>query len=108
MIEAILNIGLVHYLILVMLLFLTGLLGVLISRNILRTIMSLFSMTISIVISFLTFGFYCDNSLDNANITSIFILTIAVVQAIIALVILYKIYQSNEYFDVEKIKDKEN
>ena len=61
MIEVILNIGLVHYLILVMLLFLTGLLGVLISRNILRTIMSLFSMTISIVISFLTFGFYCDN-----------------------------------------------
>ena len=36
MIEVILNIGLVHYLILVMLLFLTGLLGVLISRNILR------------------------------------------------------------------------
>ncbi len=107
MTEALLNIGLLHYLVLSFILFLIGLTGVLISRNMLRTVMSLFIMTISVVLNFLTFGNYCDRTLENANIISIFILIIVMLQTIIALVILYKIYQSNEYLDAEKIKDKE-
>lgn len=103
-----LNIGLIHYLLLALMLFLIGLIGVLISRNMLRTVMSLFIMTIAIVLNFLTFGHYCDNTMENANMICIFVLTISVVQTIIALVILYKIYQANEYLDAEKIKDKEN
>lgn len=108
MINEIFNIGLLHYLILSLVLFLLGLLGVLISRNLLRIVMSLFIMTIAVVINFLAFGCYCDNSLDNANIMSIFVILISVIQSIIAIVILYKIYQANEYLDSEKTKDKEN
>lgn len=108
MIDSFLNIGMMHYLILSFILFLTGLLGVVVSRNLLRIVMSLFILTVSIVLSFLTFGCYCDNSLDNANIISIFILMVSVLQIIMAVVILYKIYQTNEYLDAEKIKDKEN
>ena len=104
MIDLFFTIGLFHYLILSLILFMTGLLGVLISRNMLRTVMSLFA----VVINFVAFGCYCDNSLENANSISMFVLIIAVVQTIIALVILYKIYQANEYLDAEKIKDKEN
>ena len=104
----ILNIGLFHYLVLAMILILIGLCGVLISRNLVRIIMSLFIMTVSVVINFLSFGCYCDSSLEDANMMGIFILLIAVVQTIVALVILYKIYQANEYLDSEKIKDKEN
>ena len=103
----ILNIGLMHYLVLALILFLIGLCGVLISRNLLRIVMSLFIMTVAIVINFLAFGCYCDSLLDNANITCIFALLVSVIQTIIALVILYKIYQANEYLDSEKIKDKE-
>ena len=106
--EVFLNIGLLHYLVLSFLLFLTGLLGVLISRNMLRVLMSVLTMTVSVVINFLTFGFYCDRSLENANIISVFVLVIAVIQMFIGLVILYKINQSNEFLDSEKIKDKEN
>ena len=106
--DAILNIGLIHYLVLSLLLLLTGLVGVLISRNMLRVLMSVLIMTVSVVINFLTFGFYCDRSLENANIISVFVLIIAVVQTFIGLVILYKINQSNEFLDAEKIKDKEN
>lgn len=106
--EVFFNIGLLHYLVLSFLLFLTGLLGVLISRNMLRVLMSVLIMTVSVVINFLTFGFYCDRSLENANIISVFVLVIAVIQMFIGLVILYKINQSNEFLDAEKIKDKEN
>ena len=108
MIDLFFTIGLFHYLILSLILFMTGLLGVLISRNMLRTVMSLFIMSIAVVINFVAFGCYCDNSLENANSISMFVLIIAVVKTIIALVILYKIYQANEYLDAEKIKDKEN
>ena len=108
MIDSFLNIGMMHYLILSFILFLTGLLGVVVSRNLLRIVMSLFVITVSIVLSFLAFGCYCDNSLDNVNIMGIFILLISVLQTIIAVVILYKIYQANEYLDAEKIKNKEN
>lgn len=108
MINQILHVGLLHYLVLSLVLFLIGLLGVLISRNLLRVIMSLFIMTISVVINFLSFGYYCDNSFESANMIGIFVLMIGVLQAIIALVILYKIYQTNEYLDSEKVKDKEN
>lgn len=105
--ELILNIGVLHYLVLSLFVFIIGLCGVLISRNLLRIVMSLFIMTIAVVINFLAFGCYCDNSLDNANVLGIFILLIAVIQTVIALVILFKIYQSNEYLDSEKTKDKE-
>ena len=108
MIDQILNIGLLHYLILSLVLFLTGLLGVLVSRNLLRVIMSIFIMTISVVINFIAFGCYCDRTMENANLISLFVLIIAVIQSIIAMVILYKIYQANEYLDSEKVKDKEN
>ena len=67
--------------------------------------MSLFSMTIAVVINFFAFGYYCDKSLESVNMTGIFVLTIAVIQTVIAVVILYKIYQANVYLDSEKIKD---
>lgn len=72
MIDLFFTIGLFHYLILSLILFMTGLLGVLISRNMLRTVMSLFIMSIAVVINFVAFGCYCDNSLENANSISMF------------------------------------
>ena len=81
MIDLFFTIGLFHYLILSLILFMTGLLGVLISRNMLRTVMSLFIMSIAVVINFVAFGCYCDNSLENANSISMFVLIVAVVQA---------------------------
>ncbi len=108
MINSLLTVGLAHFLVLSLILFLTGLFGVLISRNMLRTVMSLFIMSVSAVINFTAFGYYCDNSMENANMIGVFILILSVIQTIIALVILYKIYQANEYLDTEKIKDKEN
>ena len=108
MLNALLNIGLAHFLVMSLVLFLIGLFGVLVSRNMLRTVMSLFIMSVSAVINFAAFGYYCDSSMENANMISVFVLILTVIQTIIALVILYKIYQANESLDAEKIKDKEN
>ncbi len=108
MIDIFFNIGLLHYLILAMLMFLLGIVGIIISRNLLRIIMSMLLVTISIILHFIAFGSFCDDSLMNANLVSVFVILISCIQASIALAIFYKIYQSNEYLDVEKIKDKES
>ena len=108
MIDLLLNVGLVHYLVISLFLFLIGLLGVLLSRNLLRIVMSLFVMSISIVINFVVFAYYCDVNYKNANMISIFVLLISMMQIIVAIVILYKIYKANEYLDAEKIKDRES
>ena len=105
MFEIFLNIGLYHYLFLSLILFLIALIGVLISRNMLRIIMSLFILTISVVLNFVVLGHFCSDSLQNTNIISVFVLLISVLQSIIALVIMYKIYQSNKFLDSEKTKD---
>lgn len=101
------EIGLVHYLGLSIILFLIGIIGVLISRNLLRIVMSLFILTVSVVLNFTAVGMFLDTTLGNSNLISFFILIISVLQAIIAGVIMYKIYRANEYLDSEKTKDKE-
>lgn len=108
MIDIFINVGLLHYLVVSLALFLIGLVGVLLSRNLLRIVMSLFVMSISIVINFVVFAYYCDVNFKNANMISIFVLLISMMQMIVAIVILYKIYKANEYLDAEKVKDKES
>lgn len=108
MLEILFSVGLLHYLCISFVLFFIGLLGVLLSRNLLRIVMSLFIMSISIVINFVVFAYYCDMSFKKANMISIFVLLISMMQMIVAIVILYKIYKANEYLDAEKVKDKES
>lgn len=107
MINQIFDIGLLHYLALAMLMFLLGTVGIIISRNLLRIIMSMLIVSISIVINFIAFGSFCDDSLAKANFISFFVIMISAVQIAVALAIFYKIYQSNEYLDIEKIKDND-
>lgn len=108
MIEIFFNIGLIHYLVVSFVIFLIGILGILLSRNLLRIVMSMCVISISIVINFVVFAYYCDVNFSTANMISMFVLLISMMQMVVALVILYKIYKANEYLDAEKVKEKES
>ena len=95
------SIGLFHYLILAVILFITGMIGACVSRNMIRIVMSLFIVSVSVIINFLSFGAY-GSGLNSGAI----VVTILQISAVLALFL--KVYHSNEYLDVEKIKDKEN
>lgn len=99
------EIGLLHYLALALLMFLVGVAGIIISRNLLRIIMSMLIVSMSIVLNFIAFGAFCSDTFANANVISLFVILISAVQISISLPIFYRIYQSNEYLDIEKIKD---
>ena len=55
------NIGIYHYLILGFILFLTGLCGVVLSRNVIKILISIEFMLTAVNINFTTFGLYCKN-----------------------------------------------
>ena len=99
------EIGLLHYLILSLIIFVIGLAGILVSRNMLRTVMSLLVISVSIVINFLAFGSFCARDLNGANIASVLVLVLSVIQAVAGFILFFKVYQANEFLDVEKIKD---
>lgn len=108
MTEGFFDVGLLHYLILALVLFIVGMLGVIVSRNMLRIVMSLLIVSIAVVINFLAFGSFCNSTLKYANIMCILITVMTVLQITGAFALFLKVYHANEYLDVEKIKDKEN
>ena len=105
MIDSLLLIGLLHFLAVAGLMFLLGIAGIIISRNLLRIIMSMLLVSMSIVMNFAAFGAFCDGSFLNANLICFFFVLISAVQIAVALAIFFRIYQSNEYLDIEKIKE---
>lgn len=108
MIDNFFDIGLLHYLILALILFVVGMIGVVVSRNMLRVALSLTILSISIIINFLAFGAYCSDTLKCANVMCILIVVMTVLQISGAFALFLKVYHANEYLDIEKIKDKEN
>ena len=100
------NVGIYHYLALSVILMLVGLLGILISRNMTRILMSVFVVMLALVINFVTWGFYCDSNYEKTNMITFFVLFIFALQFVLALLVLCKIFQRDEYLDVEKMDDK--
>lgn len=101
------NISLYHYLFLAFVLFVIGLLGVLINRNILRIVLSLSVMMVSVILSFLAFGFYCSKTTEDINMVNFIILTFGFLQTVFTLIALYKLYRVNEKLDTEKFIDED-
>ncbi|MBK9324641.1 MAG: NADH-quinone oxidoreductase subunit NuoK [Bdellovibrionaceae bacterium] len=85
------QIGLNHYLILSALLFVTGMAGVLLRRNIIVLLMSIELMLNAVNISFIAFGKYM-NQLDG-QILVFFVMTIAAAEAAVGLAIAVNIFK---------------
>lgn len=106
MIDILLDVGLYHYLTLSLILILFGLLGILVSRNMIKVLMSIFILLIGVIIDFVAFGFYCGNSYEYVNIVVFFVFFVIALQIILALIFLGKIFKTDEYLDIEKTEDK--
>ena len=89
--DAFLNIGLNHYLILSAILFVTGMTGVLMRKNILVMLMSVELMLNAVNISFVAFSRFLGN-LDGQLIV-FFVMTIAAAEAAVGLAITVSIFK---------------
>ena len=99
------NITIYHYLGLGIILFFVGLLGVVISRNVIKILISLEFMLCSININFVAFGLYSQNLKFDGYIFSLFYLALGALELVIALCIFYSMYKSNNSVDIEDYKE---
>jgi len=99
------NVGLTHYLILGAILFCIGILGLIISRNIIRVLMSIEILLCAVNINFVAFANYNDINNLQGQIFAIFIMAVAAAEAALGLAILLSLYRNKPTVDTEEMKE---
>lgn len=102
------NICLYHYLIFALILFLIGVIGVIISKNIIKILISLEFMLTAVNTNFIAFASYLDNSNFHGFVFSIFYIGIGAIEIAIALIIFYLMYREKKSINIEKYKELRN
>ncbi len=103
--SVIFNVGLTHYLILGAIMFCIGLLGLIISRNVIRVLMSIEILLCSVNINFAAFANYVDINNIQGQIFAVFIIAVAAAEAALGLAILLSLYRNKPTIDTEEISE---
>jgi len=99
------DIGLYHYLILALILFLIGFFGAIISKNILKVLISIEFMLTAVNINFIAFASFFDNIKLNGFVFSLFYIAVGAVELAIALSIFYLMFRSKQSVNTEDYED---
>ena len=94
-----------HYLFIGLLLFLIGLLGSILVKNVIKVLISIEIMLLGVNINFITFAAFCDNIRFDGYIISLFYVGIGAVELAVALYLFYLMYQKKESDNIEKFSD---
>lgn len=99
------NIGLTHYLILGAVLFCIGLVGLIITRNVIRVLMSIEIMLCAVNINFVAFANYGDINNLQGQVFAVFVMAVAAAEAALGLAILLSLYRNKPAVDTEEISE---
>lgn len=100
-ISLIFDIGLYHYLFLALVLFLIGLFGAIIAKNILKVLISVEFMLTGVNINFVAFASFFDNIKLDGLVFSLFYLAVGAVEIAIALAIFYLMFKTKHSVNTE-------
>lgn len=100
--EILTEVGLTHYIVLAVLLFVIGLFGVLTSRNIIRVLMALELMLAAVNINLVAFNNYINPEVLSGQIFAIFVLTVSAAEAALGLAIVIALYRKRASVDVQE------
>lgn len=101
LIKLVLDIGLYHYLFLALILFLIGFWGVIISKNMLKVLISIEFMLTSVNINFIAFASYFDNIRLDGLVFSLFYISVGAVEIAVALAIFYLMFRTKQSVNTE-------
>lgn len=99
------NITLYHYLVLSLLLFTIGFVGAIISKNVLKILISIEFILTAVNINFIAFSTFNDNIANNGYVFSIFYLGLGAVEIAIAIAIFYLMYKTKKSADINDYKE---
>lgn len=101
----ILDIGLYHYLLLALLLFLIGLLGTVISKNMIKVLISIEFMLTSVNINFIAFASFFDNLKLDGLVIALFYTALGAVEIAILLAIFYLMFKTKQSVQPDDYKE---
>ncbi|MBE9061846.1 NADH-quinone oxidoreductase subunit NuoK [cf. Phormidesmis sp. LEGE 11477] len=91
-----------YFLILAAALFCIGVYGLVISRNVIRVLMSIELMLNAVNINLMAFSNYLDPDGIKGQVFSVFVITIAAAEAAVGLAIVLSIYRNRDTVDMEQ------
>ncbi len=101
----ILDVGLIHYIALSTALFCIGILGLIVTRHIIRVLMSIEIILSAVNINMVAFANYTDLGDFKGQVFAIFIMAVAAAEAAIGLAILLALYRNKPTVDTEEYKE---
>lgn len=105
MVNQIFNISLYHYIILALLLFFIGVIGVVTVKNIIKILICIEFMLTAININLIAFAAYNDTIELNGFVFAIFYTAIGGVELAIGLIIFYLMYQEKKSINIDNYKE---
>lgn len=93
------------YLFIGLMLFLAGLIGSVLVKNVIKVLISIEFMLLGININFVAFASFCDNVKFDGYIMALFYVGIGAVELAVALYIFYLMFQKKESDNIEKYGD---
>lgn len=94
-----------HYLFLGLLMFLIGIVGSILSKHVIKILISIEFILTGVNINFITFATYCDNVIFDGYIAALFYVAIGAVELAVALYIFYLMYSKKQSENIEKYGD---
>ena len=94
-----------HYLFLGLILFVIGLIGSIISKHVIKVLISIEFILTGVNINFITFATFCDSSTLDGYIMSLFYVAIGAVELAVALYIFYLMNSKKESENIDKYGD---
>lgn len=105
LINLIFDIGLYHYLFLALILFMVGFFGAIISKNVLKVLISVEFMLTAVNINFIAFASFFDNIKLNGFVFSLFYIAVGAVEIAIALAIFYLMFRTKQSVNTEDYRE---
>ena len=94
-----------HYLFVGLVVFLIGIIGSVISKNVIKVLISIEIMLTGININFVTFAAYCGSDKFDGFVTALFYTGLGAVELAVALYIFYLMFQKKESDNMETYSD---
>ncbi len=94
-----------HYLFLGLALFVIGIAGTVLSKHVIKVLISIEFILTGVNINFVTFASYCDNVNFNGYVMALFYVAIGAVELAVALYIFYLMYSKKQSENIDKYGD---
>ena len=101
--NGLMHIDMYHFLILAILLFMTGIFGVVISKHLIKVLISLEIMFCGITLSLATFTTYCDPDHTKGTVAALFFIVLSAIHIAIGMAITMNIFKFKETVNIENI-----